>query len=254
MSDCKERISISGGRYRLGLTPSQIDRFQRDHPLYGREWFDGAQQQEVDLEAFDLARYPVTTSDFCAFLADLPEAEQSAVFWQKSPYLPLEKVGMAWRPKANYSRQPMSGITFQGAQVFAAWAGGRLPTPQEWEVAARGGTETLWPWGAQDPTTQCNHYDVKGSFPEEIRPNLNDGRGPTPVDFFAANAFGFKDMVGNLWEWCRPDPPSSETVPLKGGSWNDIAIIAFLPSFQHAVPRNYHQTYCFGMRMAWGTL
>src|SRR3546814_6207348 len=42
---------------------------------------------------------------------------------------------------------PVTNITYLDAQQFAEWADKRIPTPQEWEKAARGSGSFLYPWG-----------------------------------------------------------------------------------------------------------
>ncbi len=80
---------------------------------------------------------------------------------------------------------PMVHMSWDDARAFCEWSGGRLPTEAEWEYAARGGSESIYPWGDYISPERA-HY---GS------------RGTSSVAQFAANGFGLHDMVGNVFEW-----------------------------------------------------
>jgi formylglycine-generating enzyme required for sulfatase activity len=97
-------------------------------------------------------------------------------------------------------------MSWRGALAYAQWlserTGGRyfLPTEAQWEYAARAGTETTWPWGdAFDPAAA--NCDAP-----------NGVAGLKPVGSYPPNAFGLRDMIGNVWQWvadCFPFDPAA---------------------------------------------
>ncbi|MEM7622176.1 MAG: formylglycine-generating enzyme family protein [Planctomycetota bacterium] len=96
---------------------------------------------------------------------------------------------------------PVIHMAFDDAAAYAAWAGKRLPTEAEWELAARGGLDaTMNVWGQERvDATRANIWS--GDFP--FRNDEKDGYVRTaPVGSYPANGFGLYDVAGNAWEWC----------------------------------------------------
>jgi hypothetical protein len=131
------------------------------------------QAQTIHLPTYYIAKYPITH-------------EQADEFFSSSSgkYLIDQRVG-AWdaEPKAPEE------FSWKVAEAMASWLGGRLPTVEEWEKAARGVDGRLYPWG--------NEWDIS-------RANFKGPR-PTPVDKYpqGVSPYGVWDMAGNLSEWTK---------------------------------------------------
>lgn len=193
---------------------------------------------EVHADGFWMDETPVTNERFARFVAEtghVTVAEQppdhavyadipaelrtpgSLVFRPPSGPVPLTDPLRWWAllPGADWrhpcgpgdsiegkAHHPVVHVAYPDAEAYACWAGKRLPTEAEWELAARGGLNgAAFAWGEvlQPGDRPLANYWL-GEFPWQ---NLAlDGFTRTsPVRSYPANGFGLFDMIGNVWEW-----------------------------------------------------
>ncbi len=120
--------------------------------------------------------------------------------------------------------QPRDSVTWAEARDFCAGRNARLPTEREWEYAARGPDNLVYPWGNDFIGANVVHVDNSGDQSAEV-----GSRSPAGDSWIGAS-----DLSGNLWEWVsslyRPYPYTSDdgredlekegdARVLRGGSW-----------------------------------
>ncbi len=200
----------------------QTGRFQMGSPEHERRIAMAAGSQKnwiaretpqhwVGIERpFAIGRYPVTVGEWRAFV-------------QTSAWQPAGEVDWAAPGFPQTDEHPVVGVTWFDALQYVAWlseATGkryRLPSEAEWEYACRAGTRTAFNVGDTIATTQAN-FD--GTFTYNGGPRGEFRHGTTPVNAFAANAWGLHDMHGNVWEWVQDVVHENyEGAPVDGSAW-----------------------------------
>jgi len=170
-------------------------------------------EHKVKIDSFYIDKYEVTNKEYLKFCKEtghkLPE------FWNTE----LFKSG------EDYPNYPVVGVNYGDARKYAEWAGKRLPTEAEWEIAARGGLE-----GKNFPN---------GNKLSQERAK-QDGTGwknlIEPVGSYKPNGYALYDMAGNVWEWTADrhsesyyaesqyenpkGPQKGSNRVIRGGSWH----------------------------------
>jgi len=227
-------VGVPGGPFCVGAA--------RDEPFV----FDNEKwAHPVEVEPFRIASTPVTNAEFQAFVDDggyrrrpcwsrrgwdwrRRDGAEHPLFWARDSdgrwrerrfdaLVPLE----AWHPVVH--------VNWYEAEAFCRWAGRRLPTEAEWEMAATldpvTGEKRRFPWGDEAPAPDRASLDYRAGGTIDVRA-LPCGDSPV----------GCRQMIGNVWEWVEDtfepypgfvcDPYAEYSAPyfgekkvLRGGGW-----------------------------------
>ncbi|MBN2474918.1 MAG: SUMF1/EgtB/PvdO family nonheme iron enzyme [Pirellulales bacterium] len=185
-----EMVAVPATTFTMEVTFSSREVGRYESPL----------KRNVRLRPFAVDLAPVTNAQFGRFLGDSnyrpQKGENFLRHWQDG------------RPPIGKEDHPVVYVDLDDARAYAAWAGKRLPTEEEWQLAAGGRECLLYPWGNVFDAARCNG-DSSGST--------------TPVRAFPAgrSPLGLYDMCGNTWEWTESERHDgrSRFCVLKGGSF-----------------------------------
>jgi len=229
---------IPGGRFMLGATPQ--DGFVFDNEKWAHP---------VEVQPFAIARAAVSNAEYAAFVeaggyTDPQYWDGDGLAWRRESGLEhpryWRRAGEGWKMRRFDRWEPLPPdaavihVCWHEARAYCRWAGRRLPTELEWEVAAAG-----QPGADGGLSSEKRHYPWGDAAPAPQLANL-DGQtlGTIAVGALPAgdSAFGCRQMIGNAWEWTEdtfepypgftPDmyadysqPLFGNTKVLRGGAW-----------------------------------
>ena len=243
-------VWIHPGTFRMGCSPGENDCYDDEKPSHQVRISNG----------FWMGQTPVTVGAYKRFgrEAGKPMPAEADILGR-----PLNA---AWSNDA----MPVVNVTWDDAQAYCEWAGGRLPTEAEWEYAARGGM-TDARYGPVEEIAWCVSNsgleslddtrlfdDDYANYQQRLRDN---GNGMHEVGLKRPNGFGLFDTLGNVCEWVNdwyddkyyqnspntdpPGPSSGRWRVLRGGCWCDYAWFARVSSRKAAHPTSRFNNFGF---------
>ena len=239
------RVFVAGAvadevRSALDLCAAYLNNCERDG--------DGAQNaREVRLRPFVIDDHEVTNAEFAEFVqaqAYRTEAEVLGYSMRNFGHGSIQAPGYSWRAPGGsntsylrFPNRPVVHVNQADANAYCAWSGGRLPSADEWEYAARGTARRLFPWG--------NDWE-----PAFVRWAGDASAGPMAVSVFpdGATPEGLHDLAGNVREWTSTERAGA--VVLKGGSWIDNNPASFRAAAE-TLRQSHESNTDYGFRCAW---
>lgn len=214
-------VFIEGGMFTMGdLNPLKKDE---------------APEHDVFVQSFIMKEKEVTNKEYAEFLNEAGYNPK----WINLNKALINNDNGKYSPENGAEDLPVVFVTWYGADAYAKYYGGRLPTEAEWEYAAYGGIyNRKYPWGKEEfvEGNKMAHYDYSRTDILSIKDPLK------AVGSYEKNEYGLYDIAGNVWEWCEdwydeeyysnsetyvPRGPIEGKYKVKrGGSWfnNEITI------------------------------
>jgi formylglycine-generating enzyme required for sulfatase activity len=244
-----EMVTVPGGTYLMGTTLDEASAAMDECALYGKtctdlSWVqDSTPPHPTTVDSFQMEIYEVSVDQYVAFLNWLGSnghkngcqgqpCALTAVEDADRSYVAFDGTTYSVRNPEFQSNHPITLVTWWGAYEYCRTLNRRLPTEAEWERAARGPQNYIYPWGFEfDPQKATSSVpSVVGTVPVNSHPN-----GTSP--------YGIFNMAGNVSEWvsdwyqvdyytqqlnnpeANPKGPISGTEKVhRGGSWDTIPL------------------------------
>jgi formylglycine-generating enzyme required for sulfatase activity len=176
----------------------------------------------LNINAFRLSKYEVTTEEFGLFIADTDYQPPTSCQQMDKTWFTFRAGSWNKHELLSSDYEPVTCINWDAAQAYVKWLNKktgkhyRLPSEAEWEYAARAGTTSRFYWG-EDEAQACRYASVSDQTTEAaIKRDYNgleakDQVGVVPcednseyasvVGLYEPNQFGLYDMIGNISEF-----------------------------------------------------
>jgi formylglycine-generating enzyme required for sulfatase activity len=213
-------VYVPPGEFSFGDSDEQLRTFLETVPIHRRH-----------TDGYLIARHETTYREWIAFLTSLPEKDRARLSPNLSAALhgslrlqarddgwqftfqpstrrysaglgePVVYSGRSQRIQQDWQQFPVAGVSFQDFREYTRWlqASGRVPgarpcTEVEWERAARGSDDRIFPHGDDLALDDANFDQTYGRVDSAFGPDMV---GSHPA---SRSPFGLDDMAGNLFE------------------------------------------------------
>ena len=181
-----EFVDVNGGTFQMGCTELND----------GECNFDENPVHSVTLSSFKISKYEVTNAEYADFLNSVGAKSDGSLGGTTYIFIGEEYCHIVYSnnqfiPVQGTANLPVMVVSWDGAQAFCNWVGGRLPTEAEWEFAARGGNKT-----------HGYAYSGSNTLNDVCWNSSNTFANPQNVGKLSPNELGIYDMSGNAMEWC----------------------------------------------------
>lgn len=163
-------------------------------------------EHEVFLDEFKIDKYEVSAKAFAEFLNKKGNPDDKyfsidtystiiGVSSEDGKTVETKENPEMYIPRKGFENYPANNVSWFGAEAYCRWKGKRLPSEAEWEKAARGNDQRLYPWGNSLPDNKKAQINQRW---EEKGLNVM-----VPVDSLdrGVSFYGVYNMAGNVWEW-----------------------------------------------------
>ncbi len=235
-----DAVVLAPGDYETGVPrdarlPSLLVNLSRDKIHLLEQLFRNDAEQG-DRKLFFM-RHEVTREQYASFLND-PLVKLGLYADENEPkdhdYRPAD-----WGEQMRRPELPAVNLDWWSAHAFAAWAGGRLPTSDEWIAAASAQGRNVYPWG--------NRFVAGNAIGGELRLTSAQLAGSGAGDVTADDVL---DMGGNVSEWTQSTSVADGgyIIVVKGGNYLLPGEETARMDFRNAVPPN-HASPAIGLRV-----
>ncbi|HEY8376938.1 MAG TPA: SUMF1/EgtB/PvdO family nonheme iron enzyme, partial [Nannocystis sp.] len=235
---------VPAGRFLFGSDDDEMIR---------QKFYLAAPQHSVEVPAYIIGRDEVTYADWIEYLNALPPAERKRLShetqanalhagvalrevapgrWEitlmsssESKFSAVEGEPITYPERTrnavqDWRRMPLAGISWDEAEGYLRWLsdtgkvpGARFCTEWEWERAARGADDRIYPHGDVLTALDANIDETYGKDAQRMGPDEVGSHPPS------TSPFGVRDLVGNVWEWTSSSLVPNERV-IRGGAFS----------------------------------
>ena len=237
-------VHFDGGSFQMGMNGGEADE---------------GPEAAVGVPAFWLDATEVTVNDYALCVADggcaVPPSSNTSfgtVDGLNGSCMGINGPGTVYynylSGTQTYGDYAMNCVSHDEAAAYCAWKGKRLPAEHEWEYAASGTANRVYPWGATAPNHTLLCFDYY---------NAHTGDQAPPVLACEVGAYpagdtpeGIHDLAGSVREWSSSkycaypyndcaSVPATGPYSLRGGGWFNTQVKFFRTSFRYKAVSNY---------------
>lgn len=230
-----DTVFVSGGTYIVGLpADARLPKFISNLPnLAGISIQNLLAKDEQQPIGLDVSTCEVSRAEYGKFLAD--PLVRLGFFGNENEPADVDYVPLDWHSQQLDPTLPVNGVNWWSADAFSRWAGGRLPTVDEWRQLATGENASSYPWGDEFGLEHLSSVSTLETCGKRA---------------FDSTPSGIQDLAGNVSEWTKSLSADRGRLAIwvQGGNWRMFNSETAGSLFGRLVPLS-HRSESIGFRV-----